>query len=117
MKKVDVYPICWNYIDFLTLTKVAIVDYALFEEYLKKRFNIINNYKNLTLDYDEVDAFGLLTDPSQKHFVDNILLSESTSNSNIDMNFMISNGIYREEFNSGLDRKYLLGFIHENTGD
>lgn len=117
MKKVDVYPICWNYIDFLTLTKVAIVDYELFEEYLKKRFNIINNYKNLTLDYDEVDAFGLLTDPSQKHFVDNILLSESTSNSNIDMNFMISNGIYREEFNSGLDRKYLLGFINENTGD
>lgn len=71
----------------------------------------------MTLDYDEVDAFGLLTDPSQKHFVDNILLSESTSNSNIDMNFMISNGIYREEFNSGLDRKYLLGFINENTGD
>lgn len=117
MKKVDVYPICWNYIDFLTLTKVAIVDYMLFEEYLKKRFNIINNYKNLTLDYDEVDAFGLLTDPSQKYYVDNILLSESTSNSNIDMNFMISNGIYREEFNSGFDREYLLGFIHKNTGD
>lgn len=117
IKKVDVYPICWNYIDFLTLTKVACVDYSLFEEYFIKRFEIINNNKNLTLDYDEVDVFGLLTDPAQTEFVNNYLLKINKDSSNIDMNFMISNAIYRKEFNDGLNRQFLLGFIYKNTDD
>ena len=57
IRKVLIYPICWNYIDFLTLSQVACVNYGLFEDYFIKRFNIINNNKNLTFDYDEVNAF------------------------------------------------------------
>lgn len=117
LKKVEVYPICWNYIDFLTLTQVACVDYNLFEQYLIKRFEIINNNKNLTLDYDEVDVFGLLTDPDQIEFVNKYLLKVSKDSANIDMNFMISNAIYRREFNDGLNRRFLMGFIYKSTKD
>ena len=113
IKKVEVYPICWNFIDFLTLTQGACVDYKLFEDYFIKRFDIINNNKNLTLDYDEVDAFGFLTDPTQTKIVDTYLLKANEYAPNIDMNFLISNGIYREKFNHGLNKNYLYGFIND----
>lgn len=115
IKPVEVYPICWNYIDFLTLTKVACVDYELFENYFNKRFNMINKNKNLTFDYDEVDVFGFLTDPSYQEFYNNILMPTVEKGNSIDMNFMISNGAYRQEFNKHLDIDYLYGFIGKNN--
>lgn len=112
MHSVKVYPICWNFIDFLTFTTVACVDYDLFEEYFIKRFTMLNQNKMLTFDYDEADVFGFLTDPSQKQFVENYLLKMMLSNPNVDMNFIISNGVYRKEFNEGLDKQYLFDFIN-----
>lgn len=112
---VKIYPICWNFIDFLTFTSVACAHYDLFEEYLIKRFNMINQNKMLTFDYDEADVFGFLTDPSQKEFVEKYLLKNHSPNQNIDMKFMISNGIYRKEFNEGLDKQYLFEFIESNN--
>lgn len=111
---VDVYPICWNFIDFLSLTKVACVDYELFANYFIKRFNMLNKCKNLTFDYDEIDVFGFLTDPSKQEFYNNMLLPLLEKGSQIDMNFMISNGVYREEFNRGLNEHYLREFMEEN---
>lgn len=117
LKKVEIYPICWNYIDFLTLIQVACVDYNLFEQYFMKRYEIINNNKNLTFDYDEVDVFGFLTDPSQTEFVNEYLLKVVKEGTDIDMNFMISNAIYRQEFNDELNRRFLMGFINKSTKD
>lgn len=114
---VEVYPICWNYIDFLTLTKVAYVDYKLFETYFNKRFNMINKNKNLTFDYDEIDVFGFLTDPSYQDFYTNALMPVVEKGNSIDMNFMISNGAYRKEFNKCLDIDYLYGFIEQIKAD
>lgn len=111
LHSVKVYPICWNFIDFLTFTKVACANCDLLEEYFIKRFNMINQNKQLTFDYDEADVFGFLIDPGQKEFVENYLLKSSLSNQNLDINFNISNGVYRKEFNEELDKQYLFGFI------
>ena len=72
---------------------------------------MINQNKQLTFDYDEADVFGFLIDPGQKEFVENYLLKSSLSNQNLDINFNISNGVYRKEFNEELDKQYLFGFI------
>lgn len=111
MRRVNIYTICWNYIDFLSLTKLAKANYKKFEEYFKLRFSIINDYKNLTLDYDEVDVFGFLMDPANQYFIENILLTKDTKKSDVNINFTISNGVYRKELNSELDKKFLLDFL------
>lgn len=110
IKPVSVYPICWNYIDFLTITELGKKNIPLFTEYLYKRFDMINKNKNLTLDIDEIDVLGFLTDEHNDELYHNLI---NMYKENIDMNFMINNGAYRETVNNYLDCLFFEELIAE----
>ena len=111
---VNIYPICWNYMDFGSIMKLAPLDYNLFERYLERRTNLLNKRKNVTFDIDEMDAFGFLTDPNYDNSFDMIM---KYSDNNIDENFMISNGIYRQDFNNMFNAKYISEYIELNNSN
>lgn len=101
---VDVYPICWNFIDYLSIIKLIPWNISLFEIYLDRRSTLLNKRKNLTFDVDEIDVFGFLTDPQYFETYEMLL---NYSNNNIDERFSISNGIYREELNRMFNEKFI----------
>lgn len=81
-------------------------------EYLHKRFEILNKNKNLKLDVDEIDAFGFLTDNNN----DRVYKMLINDNHNIDTEFMINNGIYREQVNNFFNSKFIEKFL-KRTGE
>ena len=110
IKPVNMYPINWNFIDFLTIMDLAKFNYKLVSEYLNKRFNIINKHKKLKLDEDEIDAFGFLTDKNNNKIY-NMLLN---TDSNINTEFMISNGEYRNTINKLFNERFINRFRKQN---
>lgn len=114
IRPANVYPICWNYLDFGSIIKLSPFDVKLFERYLEKRTQLLNKKKNMTFDIDEMDAFGFLTEPKYEciynMFMNNI-------NNNIDESFMISNGVYRMEFNNMFDKKFIGDYFRKITND
>ena len=112
IRPVDIYPICWNYLDFGSIIKLTPLDTNLFEEYLDKRTKLINKKKNMTFDIDEFDVFGFLTD-SRYNDVINMLMNSMPNN--IDENFMISNGVYRRDFNNMFNEKFVTEYINSKT--
>ena len=115
IKPVNIYPINLNYIDFLTIFSLAKNNYALFIDYLNKRYNIINQSKMLTLDIDEIDAFGFLTDLDNENNYKAYEILMKNCNT-IDTNFMISNGTYREQVNDYFDKKFFAELL-DYTGE
>ena len=109
---VDIYPINWNFIDFLTIMDLAKYNATPVFEYLHKRFEILNKNKNLKLDVDEIDAFGFLTDNNN----DRVYKMLINDNHNIDTEFMINNGIYREQVNNFFNSKFIENFL-KRTGE
>lgn len=112
IKPANVYPICWNYLDFGSIMKLSPLDIKLFEQYLEKRTRLLNKKKSITFDIDEIDAFGFLTEPKYE-YVYNMLMNHI--NDNIDENFMISNGAYRTEFNSMFNKKFIGDYMRKIT--
>lgn len=112
IKPVNFYPICWNYMDFGSIMKLAPIDLNLFEKYLERRTILLNKRKNVTFDIDEMDVFGFLTDPNYDNSFEMIM---KYSDNNIDERFMISNGIYRQDFNQMFNLKYISEYIESNN--
>ena len=102
-KIIKIYPICWNYIDFQSIIKLSQPELNLFEKYLNKRFRLINERKNLTFDIDEIDVWGFLTSEEYSNEFEKIL---AISEKGIDVNFLIKNGIYREQANAILNKLF-----------
>lgn len=110
IRPANIYPICWNYLDFGSIMKLSPLEINLFEKYLEKRTRLLNEKKNITFDIDEIDAFGFLTDPKYEYVYDMLM---NHVNENIDENFMISNGAYRQEFNMMFDKKFIDDYINK----
>ena len=110
IRPANIYPICWNYLDFGSIMKLSPLDINLFEKYLEKRTRLLNEKKNITFDIDEIDAFGFLTDPKYEYVYDMLM---NHVNENIDENLMISNGAYRQEFNMMFDKKFIDDYINK----
>ena len=108
---VGIYPINWNFIDFLTIIELAKMNPKPIIEYIYKRFKMLNDNKEITFDVDEIDVLGFLTD-EQNERVYKMLIENSN---NIDTNFIISNGIYREQINSLFNRKMFNSFFAKES--
>ncbi len=110
IRPVNIYPICWNYLDYGAIMKLSPLDLGLFEQYLEKRTKLLNEKKNITFDIDEIDAFGFLTEPKYEYVYEMLI---NHINENVDENFMISNGAYRKEFNNMFDKKFIDDYINK----
>ena len=78
---------------------MATRDMEFFESYAKNRFYSINKIKKLKIDYDEIDAFGFVTDKNLKNGYETIK-ELSKTNDNFEQHIMINNCAYIEEVNS-----------------
>ena len=111
LRPVNIYPICWNYMDFGSIIKLSPINIMLFERYLERRTKLLNKKKKLTFDIDELDVFGFLTQPMYDHVYEMFI----NSNPNVDENFIISNGAYRRDFNQMFDSKYINEYLEKNA--
>ncbi len=103
IKPVANYPICWNFIDFLTILELAKMNTEIVIEYINKRYDILNRNKEITLDIDEIDAMGFLTDSRYKKQYE---MLTNDQNNNVDLRFMIGNGAYRNEVNELMNSRF-----------
>lgn len=101
LPKYEYYPININTIDLqcmLMETRFGSDGDTNFRYYLKKRFDLINNAKNLKFDLDEIDVFGYLISNSEDNKKTLDIISEY-GEKGFQMDFTISNGIYRKKIN------------------
>jgi hypothetical protein len=77
---------------------------------------LINNAKNLKFDLDEIDVFGYLisNDETNKKTLD-IISEYGEKGSQID--FSISNGIYRKKINEETSTMFINSRIHDFVED
>ena len=73
----------------------------LFEIYAKERFFSINNIKKLKIDYDEIDAFGYVTDESLNNGY-KMMTKLANVNPNVEQHILINNSAYRKGVNARL---------------
>ncbi|MDY0278051.1 MAG: hypothetical protein RBQ97_08200 [Acholeplasma sp.] len=119
LPKYEFYPININCIDLqcmLMEIRFGSVGDTNFRHYLKKRFDLINNAKNLKFDLDEIDVFGYLisNDETNKKTLD-IISEYGEKGSQID--FSISNGIYRKKINEETSTMFINSRIHDFVED
>lgn len=100
-RPVEVYPINWNFIDFLTILELIKMNSKPIFEYINKRFKMLNENKEITLDVDEIDALGFLTDCQNERLYKMIINNEYK----VDMTLTINNGIYRTEINNLFNKR------------
>lgn len=87
-----------------------------FQRYLINRFEMINSQKNLKFDIDEIDAYGFFIDENENNERTlNILKEYKNIDNQID--FMISNGIYREKINKELREMFFENRVIDFTGE
>lgn len=103
LKKVNKYPIILNYLDLSSILDLAALNPNLILEYFSKRFYTINELKMLSIDIDEIDVLGFLTD-EQNARVYNII---KDNYSFVYTNLMITNGAYRNQVNKFLNEKFI----------
>lgn len=101
-KKVNRYPIILNYLDFSSILELASLNPNPILKYFSERYFTINELKMLSLDVDEIDVLGFLTDDQNERVYK--MIKECASN--IDTNIMIKNGTYRNQLNEFLNRKF-----------
>ena len=109
LPKYDYYPININCIDLKSILLTLHANekgYENFERYLVDRFMLINRHKNVKFDLDEIDMFGFLTTDSDENRKSIKILKSSPTTVPVD--FLISNGIYREQINKALDNLFTL---------
>ena len=109
LKKVNKYPIILNYLDLSSILDLAALNPNLILEYFSKRFYTINELKMLSIDIDEIDVLGFLTD-EQNARVYNMIKDNSSF---IDTNLMITNGAYRNQVNKFLNEKFIYNLYEE----
>lgn len=108
IKPVKVYPINWNFIDFLTILELSQMNPEPIFEYIHKRFKMLNENKEITFDVDEIDVLGFLTDKQNERVYKMII----GSSSKVDTTFTISNGIYRQQINKLFNKKMFDSFFN-----
>ena len=102
LKKVNKYPIILNYLDFSSILELASLNSNPILKYFSERYFTINELKMLSLDIDEIDVLGFLTDDQNERVYK--MIKECASN--VDPNIMIKNGAYRNQLNEFLNRKF-----------
>jgi len=102
LKKVNKYPIILNYLDFSSILELASLNSNPILKYFSERYFTINELKMLSLDIDEIDVLGFLTDDQNERVYK--MIKECASN--VDTNIMIKNGAYRNQLNEFLNRKF-----------
>lgn len=103
LKKVNKYPIILNYLDMSSILELASLNPNPILEYFSERFYTINELKMLSLDIDEIDVLGFLTD-EQNARVYNMIKDNSSF---VDTNLMITNGAYRNQVNKLLNERFI----------
>ena len=96
---ISVFPITINVIDLHSIILLSNINKELFEIYAKERFFSINNIKKFKIDYDEIDAFGYVTDDSLNNGY-KMMKKIANINPNVEQQIMINNSAYRKEVNS-----------------
>ena len=103
LKKVNKYPIILNYLDLSSILDLASLNPDPILKYFGERFYTINELKMLSIDIDEIDVLGFLTD-EQNARVYNMIKDNSSF---VDTNLMITNGAYRNQVNKFLNEKFM----------
>ena len=103
LKKVNKYPIILNYLDLSSILELATLNPNPILDYFSKRFYTINELKMLSIDIDEIDVLGFLTD-EQNARVCNMIKDNSSF---VDTNLMITNGAYRNQVNKFLNERFI----------
>ena len=93
------FPITINVIDLHSIILLSNINKELFEIYAKERFFSINNIKKFKIDYDEIDAFGYVTDDSLNNGY-KMMKKLANVNPNVEQHIMINNSAYRKEVNA-----------------
>ena len=109
LKKVNKYPIILNYLDMSSILDLASLNPDPILKYFGERFYTINELKMLSIDIDEIDVLGFLTD-EQNARVYNMIKDNSSF---VDTNLMITNGAYRNQVNKFLNEKFIYNFYEE----
>lgn len=109
LKKVNKYPIILNYLDLPSILDLASLNPDPILEYFGERFYTINELKMLSIDIDEIDVLGFLTD-EQNARVYNMIKDNSSF---VDTNLMITNGAYRNQVNKFLNEKFIYNLYEE----
>ena len=95
----SVFPITINVIDLHSIILLSNINKELFEIYAKERYFSINNIKKFKIDYDEIDAFGYVTDDSLNNGY-KMMKKLANVNPNVEQHIMINNSAYRKEVNA-----------------
>lgn len=109
LKKVNKYPIILNYLDLSSILDLASLNPDPILKYFGERFYTINELKMLSIDIDEIDVLGFLTD-EQNARVYNMIKDNSSF---VDTNLMITNGAYRNQVNKFLNEKFIYNLYEE----
>lgn len=109
LKKVNKYPIILNYLDLSSILDLTSLNPDPILKYFGERFYTINELKMLSIDIDEIDVLGFLTD-EQNARVYNMIKDNSSF---VDTNLMITNGAYRNQVNKFLNEKFIYNLYEE----
>ena len=109
LKKVNKYPIILNYLDLSSILDLASFNPDPILKYFGERFYTITELKMLSIDIDEIDVLGFLTD-EQNARVYNMIKDNSSF---VDTNLMITNGAYRNQVNKFLNEKFIYNLYEE----
>ena len=109
LKKVNKYPIILNYLDLSSILDLASLNPDPILKYFGERFYTINELKMLSIDIDEIDVLGFLTD-EQNARVYNMI---KDNYSFVDTNLMITNGAYRNQVNKFLNDIFIYNLYEE----
>lgn len=102
LKKVNKYPIIINYLDLSSILELTSLNSDPILKYFSERYFTINELKMLSLDIDEIDVLGFLTDEQNERVYKMI----KDNFSSVDTNIMITNGTYRNQVNNFLNEKF-----------
>ncbi|WP_042356948.1 hypothetical protein [Bacillus rubiinfantis] len=105
----EVQPIVLSYVDFFIICYCYYQQPHLVLQYYRDRQHYLNRRKKIRLDIDEIDVFGMLTDEKNSKIKEYMEMGDGE----IDMTFMIDNGIYRKTFTKALNNN-TIGLMIEN---
>lgn len=98
---ISTFPITINVIDLYSIVLLSTLNKDIFEFYAKERFFSINNMGKFKIDYDEIDAFGYVTDITLNNGY-GMMKKLTNQNHNVEQQIMINNCAYRKEVNERL---------------
>ncbi len=98
---ISTFPITINIIDLYSIILLSTKNREMFKIYAKERFFSVNKMGKFKIDFDEIDAFGYVTDTSLKNGYE-MMKKLINLNNNVEQEIIISNGAYRKEVNAML---------------